>query len=133
MTIKHNELVFIYNSKNMKEREALVYAKAIEYYRVREIDVSKVEITPTQIEFAQKHTGQGLKSFVRYPLNEDLNEKVSSMNERDLLTWLSGHPDYLRTPIALWKESGKILKDKYSLVSEGLELNQKRVKYHENA
>lgn len=135
MTIKHNELIFIYNSNRHKEKEALVYAKAIEHFTVREIDVANENenITSTQIEFTQNLCKVALHDMVRDPLNEKDQDNWKEMNTRNLLDWLSQHPTRLKTPIALWQDGGKLLKDKYSLVNEGLELNKKKAKHYENA
>lgn len=132
MIIKNNELLFIYNSDNLKEREALAYAKSLKNYQLKELDVTKDGITPSQIRFVQQHLNISIAELIKEPLNKTPSEDWRNMEMNDLLAWLSERVEMIHTPIALWENEGKILTDKYSLVSEGMELNKKQVEHYEN-
>ena len=132
MTIKHNELIFIYNRHRFKEKEAYAYAKSLPNYQLREMDVSEESLTPTQLEFIKRHCKCKFQDLVREPLNTEADADWKNLNKTDFLEWLSKHPNWIKTPIVLWEDSGKILKNKYSLVNEGLELNQVKIDHHEN-
>jgi hypothetical protein len=133
MTLNKNELILIYNSENIKEREALAYAKSLKNYHLREIDLTHDGISPSQLRFVQQHLDIPVADLIKEPLNEENTEDWRNMNMNDLLEWLSKKIEMIHTPIALWEDEGKILIDKYSLVSEGMELNKKRADHYENA
>ena len=133
MTIKHNELVFIYNKQRFKEKEAYAYAKSLQHYNLRDVDVSEESFTPTQLAFIKEHCRCDYHDMVRPPLNTESEVDWKNLNESDFLEWLSSHPTWMKTPIVLWKDRGKILKNKYNLVNEGLELNHVKINHHENA
>jgi arsenate reductase-like glutaredoxin family protein len=134
MQVEKNEVLFIYNSENHKEKEALAYVKSLAHYRAKELDVNQESISPTQLKDIAKHCGYKLTRLLNERHPKYMHTEIKNLGEADLLTLLSKKPFLLHTPFILWHDGGKHLSNKYEIVSEDLELNKKRIKTkHENA
>jgi len=105
-----NEIKFLYNSDKLGDREAYAYISAAHEHVINELDVSKNDLTPTQIsELAQKLDMRIIDLFDK---NSDyFKDKIegNDLEEQDLLTILIREKSALITPIAITKEGAKII------------------------
>jgi len=127
MRIKKDEIMFIYDSSNHKEKEALAYAKALQYYHLRAQDLKHDSLTPTQVKRVAEHCNYKLEDLVDQRAAKDANFSLSDISKEELLTLLSENPELIKTPLVLWHDGGKQLENKFQLVNEGLKLNKKQV------
>ena len=105
-----NEIKFLYNSEKIGDRETYAYISAAHEHVINELDVSKNDLTPTQIsELANK---LGVRIIDLFDKNSDYfkdNIEGKDLEETDLLNILIREKSALVTPIAITKEGAKII------------------------
>lgn len=94
------ELKFIYNSAQIKDREAYGYAKSLDQHYINEIDLTKQNLTERQwAELATK-----LNVSVKELINENDEYYIDVLegkdfDDNDLLQLIVDHPQMVKTPI----------------------------------
>jgi len=108
------EIKFIYNSNQIKEREALAYAKSMDQHYINEVDLEKEALT-------ERHWAQ-----IARELNIDIKELIDQNNdyyqdalkdkdfdEQDLLQLIKSHPQIIKTPIIHSEKFTRFIKSPY--------------------
>ena len=125
MEVRKNEVVLIYNSKDIQDREALGYAEAMQYHKMRTIDTQKEEITPLQLaRIARK-----LKVVPARLIDRKSDVFQDEYAGRDLtregmLTAISKDPRLLKTPILVYPEGADFVNTGYQFVNKDMDDSQ---------
>jgi len=121
MKVVKNEIFLIYNSKIIRDRETLAYAKALKSYVIKDLDITKDFLTQMQLaEIAQKLnvTMRGLLD--KKSASENTN--LLHLSEDDLFKVLKNNPDLLRTPIAIYPDKAAFIGSPYDFVNKDMDL-----------
>lgn len=108
------EIKFIYNSTQIKEREAYGYAKSLDQHYINAIDLDKEVITERQwAELAKK-----LKVAVKDLIDENNDYYQDELegkdfDDNDLLHIMKDHPQIIKTPIIDSPKYARFIKSPY--------------------
>ncbi|WP_163378761.1 arsenate reductase family protein [Cyclobacterium sp. SYSU L10401] len=105
-----NEIKFLYNSKKLEDKEAYAYALTLHKHVINELDISKNDMTPTQVsELANKLNKRIIDLFDKD--SEYFKDQIQGKNivESDLLTLLIKEKSALKTPILISEEKAEVL------------------------
>jgi len=105
-----NEIKFLYNSKKLEDKEAYAYALTLHKHVINELDISKNDMTPTQVsELANKLNKRIIDLFDKD--SEYFKDQIQgkSIVESDLLTLLIKEKSALKTPILISEEKAEVL------------------------
>jgi arsenate reductase-like glutaredoxin family protein len=121
LEINKNEVVFIYNSEKFRDREALGYIKSVKDYKVKEIDISRNQLTETQLMDVADRLEASPAQLMDKHSDVYVNEyKEKNLGKEDVLTAIRQKPDLLQTPIALYSDKAYLVKTPYDLVKKGM-------------
>jgi arsenate reductase-like glutaredoxin family protein len=119
--IKENEIIFIYNSEKFRDREAYGYIKSVKDYKVKEIDLSRDQVTETQLLDVADRLEVSPAQLMDKQSDVYVNEyKDKDLGTEDVLTAIRQKPDLLHTPIALYSDKAYLVKTPYDLVKKGM-------------
>ena len=108
------EIKFIYNSTQIKEREALAYAKSLDQHYINAVDLDKELLTERQwAEIAQKLNIE-IKELIDQ--NNDYYQdhlEGKDFNDDDLLQLFKKYPQIMKTPIIDAAEYAKFVNSPY--------------------
>lgn len=108
------EIKFIYNSTQIKDREAFGYAKSLDQHYINAIDLDKEVITERQwAELATK-----LKVSVKELIDENNDYYQDELegkdfDDNDLLQLIKDHPQIIKTPIIDSSKYARFIKSPY--------------------
>ncbi|MBD3627786.1 hypothetical protein [Cyclobacterium sp.] len=105
-----NEIKFLYNSNKLEDREAYAYVLTLHKHVINELDISKNDMTPTQVlELAKKLNKNIIDLFDKGSQYFKENIQGKEIEETDLLTLLVKEKSALKTPILVSKEKSLVL------------------------
>lgn len=105
-----NEIKFLYNGDKLEDREAFAYVLTLHKHVINELDVSKNEMTPTQLlELAKKLNKSIIDLFDKKSDFFKTNIQGKEIEETDLLTLLIKEKSALRTPILVSADGAKVI------------------------
>lgn len=119
------EFKFIYDSNQIKEREAYGYAKSLDQHFINAIDLSKETLTERQwAEIAQK-----LNVTIQELIDENNDYyqdelKGKEFDEHDLLRLIKDHPQIIKTPIIDSEKHAKFIKSPYDFNEMDMAFNE---------
>ncbi len=121
MKVTKNEILFIYNSSNIQDRQALAYALSLKWQKVKTIDVQNNTLTQTQLKSIANTMDKSPEDlidknstkYLRYFFNSDLSQK-------EILKTLQANPSMLNTPIMLKEDGGMFVDNFYQLTEKDL-------------
>ncbi|MGY6558000.1 MAG: arsenate reductase family protein [Nitritalea sp.] len=125
----HQEIKFLYHSRDLKDREAFGYASALDQHKINEVDVAKTPLT--QRHFAELATKLGVPIIDLFDKrHERYAEEIApaSYSEQDLLDLLHRDPSRLKTPILIAEFGARFLDSPFDthqldLAVEGIKIN----------
>ncbi|SHM93727.1 Arsenate reductase, glutaredoxin family [Cyclobacterium lianum] len=105
-----NEIKFLYNSNKLEDKEAYAYALTLHKHVINELDISKNDMTPTQIlELANRLSKRVIDLFDKDSEVFKNNVHGKDIEESDLLTLLIKEKSAMKTPILISDERAGIL------------------------
>ena len=110
------EITFIYNSNQIKEKEAYGYASSLGQHKINEWDLYKKPITNRQLADIAKKLDVNVDDLLNK--NSELyQDKISGKDydEQDLLTMMTENISIIRTPILLHTNHAKFIDSPYEL------------------
>lgn len=122
MQVTENEILFIYNSKIFKDKQALGYIVPLKDHKIKELDLYYDKLTERQLKQIADKLGIEIKELL--DTNSDIykNEiRDKSLDDQDILTVLKENPDVLRTPIAMTSDRAVFVTDPYSLIQDDMD------------
>ena len=117
MKVSKNEILFIYDSSDMQQREGLAYAKSLRHYEVKELDVQNNSITQLHLSNLSRKLGIDSKELIRTD-NESHFSEVMDLDGHDMLDYLASNLEMLKTPIAVYHDHAKFVGSQYELMKE---------------
>ncbi|WP_114752545.1 arsenate reductase family protein [Pleomorphovibrio marinus] len=108
--LEKNEVKFLYNGNKMEDKEAYAYVLTLHNHVINELDVSKNDMTPTQLsELAKKLNKRIIDLFDKDSGYFKENIQGNNIVESDLLTLLIKEKSALKTPIIITEEKAEVL------------------------
>lgn len=122
MQISKNEILFIYNSKDLQDRQALVYAKSLPNHRIKEVDLQKDSFTETQVKQIADMLEVEPDSLIDHA-SELYKENYSNveLTKSDALKAMASQPELIKTPIAVYNDGAEPISSPYTLVKKDLD------------
>ena len=117
MKVSEKEILFIYDSSDMQQREGLAYTKSLRHFEVKEIDIRKDKLTQLQLSNLAKRLNVSSKALMRTD-NESHFGDVMDLDEHDFLDYLSSNLYMLKTPIAVYYDHAKFVGSQYEMIKE---------------
>ena len=116
MQITQNEILFIYNSKNLQERQALGLAKSLPGHEIKEFDLQKDTFTETQVEELANILDVDPVSLIddKSDTYQKTYSKVSLTRE-GALTAIAKKPELMKSPIAVYNDQAKSIEAPYEI------------------
>jgi arsenate reductase-like glutaredoxin family protein len=119
--IGKNEIIIIYNPDKFRDREALGYVKSIKDYSVKEIDVTKDQITEQQyMDLTYRLKIQPIDLFDRHSDLYKKNYKGVKLTRGDIIKAVKQTPSLLNTPIVVYHDNAYFVKSPYDFVKKGM-------------
>ncbi|MGM0581122.1 MAG: arsenate reductase family protein [Bacteroidota bacterium] len=108
------EIKFIYNSTQIKEREAYGYAKSLDQHYINAIDLDKETITERQWAEIAKKLNVAVKDLIDEN-NDYFQDELEGKNfdDNDLLQIIKEHPQIVKTPIIDSVKYARFIKSPY--------------------
>lgn len=108
------EIKFIYNSNQIKEREALAYAKSLDQHYINEVDLEKETLTERHWAEIAKELNIEIKELIDQNNDYFQDElKNKDFDEQDLLQLITSHPQIIKTPIIQSKKITRFIQSPY--------------------
>ena len=121
MTIKDNEIILIYDSEDVQDREALGYAESLKHYEIKALDTRKHRFTELQIVEIADLLGINLSELINEQSETYLTEYAKVKLDRSgILRALRAHTEMMKTPIALLKGRGQIMGSSYEFIKQDM-------------
>lgn len=117
MKVSENEILFIYDSSDMQQREGLAYAKSMRHFEVKEMDVRKDKMTQLQLSKLAKSLNVSNKELMRRDNASHFGD-VMDLDGHDFLDYLSSNLYMLKTPIVVYHDHAKFIGSQYELIKE---------------
>ncbi len=119
MNLESNEIILIYNSNSLKDREAKAYAEAMDNRKLRTIDIAKMPLTAMQLKQIAKHLNVSSEEMMDTSSEVYLNYfKNASLSEDDIFKAIVKNSSLMKTPIALYKYSGGFVSTPKDFINE---------------
>jgi arsenate reductase-like glutaredoxin family protein len=113
-----NEIKFLYNSKKISDKETYAYIQSLHEHEINELDVSKNDLTPTQLsELADTMGVRIIDLFDKSSAYFKENIEGKDLEENDLLNILVREKSALETPIMISKEGAKVVKSSSDIIN----------------
>jgi len=122
MKVLNNEILLIYNSNDLVEKRALAYAKTLQHHFVKELDISKEQLTGTQIEQLAEKLNSRVKDLV--DKESETYHKMyfnTEFDEDGALKALFKNPELMKTPIVVYQDSADFVKSSYDFVKQDMD------------
>lgn len=117
MKIAKNEILFIYNSQKLSDREALGYINCLPKWKIKEVNLDKDRLTELQIKQLADMLNFAPKEII--DKSTDLYKRMyagAGLSEKDTIKALSQNPELIKTPIAVFHNQAKRLGSPYQVV-----------------
>ncbi|NJN28433.1 MAG: hypothetical protein HC819_21910 [Cyclobacteriaceae bacterium] len=121
MNVEKNEILLIYNSSLLIDRQAYAYAKSLKNHNLKSIDLKHDRLTETQImELTQKLDIEPQElidtqssEYLRYFSNTELTDNST-------LKALKQNPMIMKTPIAVYSDRAEFVKTPYEFIKKDM-------------
>ena len=113
LELNEKEYLFIYNSKDLQDRAAAGYIRALKSVKINEQDICKDMLTETQLVAASKKLGVEVKDLLQY---DGTNEH--DFTEEETLKLLRNQPSLLNTPFVLSAKNSFFIDTPLDLIKE---------------
>ena len=121
MKIANNEILLIYDSNDMQDRAVLAYAKSVENHVVKEIDIRSHTFTEVQFVEMADVLDVTIIELIDQASETFRNEYQGvELTDQGALTALKKNSDLLKTPVALYNDSGNFDFSSYDLIQKGM-------------
>ncbi|WP_421762576.1 hypothetical protein [Ekhidna sp.] len=117
MKVSEKEILFIYNSADLQQREALAYAKSLKHYVIKELEIQKDQLTQLHLATLAKRLSVPEKDLIK-PDFEMPVSGVLDLDTHDFLDYLSSNLRMLRTPIAVFHDHAIFIESPYAFIKE---------------
>ncbi|SNS82093.1 hypothetical protein SAMN05421640_1377 [Ekhidna lutea] len=117
MKVSKNEILYIYDSSDIQQREGLIYAKSLRHYETKELDIRHDKITQLQLSNLAEKLGIKAKKLINVDGEIQLSE-VMELDSHDFLDYLSSNLEMLKTPIAVYHDHALFVESQYELIKE---------------
>jgi predicted GNAT family acetyltransferase/arsenate reductase-like glutaredoxin family protein len=121
MQISKNEILFIYNSNDLQDRQALGYARSLPNHKIKEVDLQKDSFSETQIKQIADMLEIEPVSLVNS--KSDIYKRTYSdveLTGSGALKAMASKPELMKTPIALYNDQAVPIDSPYQLIKQDL-------------
>jgi arsenate reductase-like glutaredoxin family protein len=117
MKVSENEILFIYDSADIQQREGLAYAKSLRHYKIKELDIKKDKLTQLQLSNIARFLNVSPSEMLN-PDSESNISDVMNLDNNDFLYYLVSNLTMLRMPIAVYSDHARFIGSQYELIKE---------------
>ena len=117
MKVHEDELLFIYNSNDLQDRESFGYASSAYGNKIKPIDLTKDSLTERQIKEIADRLGTNPEELINK--NSDVFKREYgeiSTDQEDVLKILKQRPVIMKTPIAIYADKADFVHTAYEFV-----------------
>jgi arsenate reductase-like glutaredoxin family protein len=126
MNVKKNELLLIYNSALLMDRQAFAYAKSLKDHQLKDIDLKQDQLTETQImQLAQKMGIEPDELIDKKSAHYLKYYSTTDLTESSTLKALRQNPGMMKTPIAVYHDHAEIIGTPYEFIKNDMDMNVK--------
>ena len=119
MELQPNDIVIIYNSDHIKDRETIAYAKSMNHRKLRAIDINIIPLTEMQLKQVISHAKISAEEIIDKSSDVYQNFfKNSDLSEEDILKAVIKNSKMMKTPIALYKHKGAFIRTPKDLINQ---------------
>lgn len=124
MRVKNHEILYLYNSNLLFDRQNLGYLLALKDHVVKDLDVNEESVTERQLK------------NIAYKLNVNVDEMIDKRSmeyrsmmknkdfeEEDVLRTIKHNPNLLRTPIAIYSDKAFFVNSAYDFVNHDMAMS----------
>lgn len=123
MKAKENEILLIYNSEKYEDRKAKGYADSLKDHALNERDISKNNLTETQLAEIAGDLNVDLSVLVDKNSDIYLHQlKDKSFSDEELTKLMVKNPELIKTPIAYRGSKAFFVGSAYKFVSDDFEI-----------
>ncbi|WP_420315695.1 hypothetical protein [Ekhidna sp.] len=120
MKVNENEILFIYDSADLQQREILAHATCLKNFKIKEFDIQKEQLTQLQLLSLTKRLNVQVKDLISSDFELQISG-VMDLDTHDFLDYLSSNLKMLRTPILVYHDHARFVDSQYEpLKNEGL-------------
>ncbi|MEQ8582169.1 MAG: hypothetical protein RIC30_03830 [Marinoscillum sp.] len=121
MEIAENELLFIYDSNDLQDREALAYAQSLKNYQVKTLDVRAHTFTEWQLQEILERLEVEPEDLINRRSAVYLKEYVGvELDREDTLKAIRKHTDLIKTPVVIYHDSARLIGSSYELIKKDM-------------
>lgn len=121
MRIKENEILYLYNSNLLFDRQNLGYLLSLKDHVIKDVDVKEDTISEQQLKNIAYKLNVSVDKMIDTKSMEYRNMvKEKDLDEEDVLTAIKKNPNLLRTPIAIYKDKAFLVNSAYDFVNHDM-------------
>jgi arsenate reductase-like glutaredoxin family protein len=114
MRVSKNQILLIYNSSDIQDREALAYARSVSDKELKTIDVQYNPLTQSQLKSIASKLNiepellvdKESSKYLKYYFNTDLSPK-------EILKTLKHNPSMINTPIVVFNKGAEFVDESF--------------------
>jgi arsenate reductase-like glutaredoxin family protein len=129
--VKPNELLLIYNSNKMQDREAFGYFSSLTNLRIKDLDVQNDPLTMQQLAGIAMQMNKNPQALINpRAIHVGKSKKRGAFSDdEDILKYLKNNPDALRTPIIITSDQAYFVDSPFDFVKENMAVKSAGKKY----
>lgn len=117
MKVSEKEILFIYDSADLQQREALAYAKSLKHFVIKELDIQKDQLTQLHLATLADKLEVAEKDLIKSELELQVSG-VLDLEIPDFLDYLCSNLKMLKTPIAVYHDHAQFVESPYAFIKE---------------
>ncbi|GJM30158.1 MAG: hypothetical protein DHS20C17_27930 [Cyclobacteriaceae bacterium] len=117
MQIAKNEILFIYNSSDLQDRQALGYAKSLPDHIIKEVDLQRNKFTELQVQQIAEMLDVHPAGLIDE--KSDIYKKTYSdveLTRKGALKAMASKPQLMKTPIALYNDNARAIESPFEVI-----------------
>lgn len=119
--VKENEILLIYDSNDMHDKEALVYVHSFKNYKVKDIDINQESLTEQQFaELAQRIGVDPVELLDKTSEIYRTHMEGSEFSTDDILKMLKNSPQVIHTPIVVYHDRAELVGSSHDFIKEDM-------------
>lgn len=133
MNVEKNEILLIYNSGLLIDRQAFAYAKSLKDHQMKDIDLNQDQLTETQIKELSQKMGIEPKELIDKQSTEYLKYfSTTELTDNSTLKALKQNPAMMKTPIAIYHDRAEFVGTPYEFIKKDMNVKSNDLQQNKN-
>jgi len=121
MQLSPKEILFIYNSNDLQDRQALGYAKSLPDHKIKEVDLQKDSFTELQVkQIADMLQVEPVSLIDKKSQTYQKSYAEVELTRSGALKAMASKPELIQTPIAVYYDQAKPVRSPYEMLKQDL-------------